>query len=75
MGEQNNFFDILNLASLIVGLQNLRENRDQSAHNDVQAANEKQAQFLLREINRQFEVQNEMLREILNILKGENNGT
>jgi hypothetical protein len=50
----NNFFDILNLASLIVGIQNLNENREQSAHNDIEAENQKQAQFLLAEIRRQF---------------------
>lgn len=64
----NNFFDILNLASLIVGIQNLQENREQSAHNDVQAENQKQAQFLLSEITRQFEEQNQILEEIRTML-------
>ena len=64
----NNFFDILNLASLIVGIQNLQENREQSAHNDVQAENQKQAQFLLSEITRQFEGQNQILEEIRTML-------
>ena len=60
----NNFFDIINLASLILGIQNLSENRQQSAHNDIQNANQNQAEFLLREINRQFEEQNKLLRQI-----------
>ena len=72
MNGNNNIFDILNLASLIVGLQNLNENRQQSAHNDVQVANDKQAQFLLGEITRQFNEQNAMLRQILEILEGKN---
>ena len=72
MNNPNNFFDILNLASLIVGIQNLNENREQSAHNDIQAANQEQAQFLLEEINRRFEEQNQMLRQILDILKNLN---
>ena len=50
----NNFLDILNLASLIVGIQNLNENREQSAHNDIQTENQRQAEFLLSEITRQF---------------------
>jgi hypothetical protein len=62
------FFDILNLASLLVGIQNLQENREQSAHNDIQAENERQAEFLLKEISRQFEEQNKMLRQILDTL-------
>ena len=69
MNNPNNFFDILNLASLIVGIQNLNENREQSAHNDIQSANQEQAQFLLEEINRRFEQQNQMLRQILDILQ------
>ena len=60
----NNFFDLLNLLSLMVSLQNLRENEQQSAYNDVHKANDKQAQFLLQEINRQFQEQNQMLTEI-----------
>ena len=49
MNGQNGygFFDILNLASLMIGLQNLNENREQSAQNDVQRANDKQANYLL----------------------------
>ena len=65
----NNFFDILNLASLIIGIQNLNENREQSAHNDIQSENQRQAEFLLREINRQFEEQNKLLRRILDVIE------
>ena len=67
--DNNNLFDIINLASLIIGMQNLRENREQSAHNNVQIANNEQAQYLLSEINRQFEYQNEQLSEILRLLR------
>ena len=56
MSGQNGygFFDILNLASLMIGLQNLSENREQSAQNDVQRANDKQANYLLNEIAQLF---------------------
>lgn len=64
MNNGYNFFDILNLASLLVGLQNLNENREQSAHNDVEAANSKQAEYLLGEIRRLFEEQNKTLAKI-----------
>ena len=67
------FFDILNLASLMVGVANLNENRQQSAHNDVEAANNRQAEFLLGEIEKRFAEQNELLRKILEILEGANN--
>ena len=57
--------DIINALSLLLAVANLNENRVQSAHNDVQTANDKQAEYLLREINTRFEQQNEMLLEIM----------
>ena len=38
----NKDIDILAVASVLLGMQNLQENRQQSAHNDVQLANDKQ---------------------------------
>ena len=66
-GEQRQFdvLDILNVLSFMLGIENLQENRTQSAHNDVQAANQQQAEFLLGEINKRFEEQNKILGEIL----------
>lgn len=61
--------DIINALSLLLAVANLNENREQSAHNDVQKANDKQAEYLLREINTRFEQQNEMLLEIMARLK------
>ena len=65
MGAQNGygFFDFLNLASLMVGLQNLRENEQQSAHNDVQRENSKQAEYLLNEISQMYAELNRRLVE------------
>ena len=78
--NDNSFLDLLNAISIIIGIQNLKENREQSAHNDVQIANAEQARYLLAEIALQFKEQNEilseqtnMLQEILNILKGREN--
>lgn len=65
MSEPNGygFFDILNLASLMVGLRNLRENEEQSAHNDVQRENTKQTEYLLAEIAQLFGELNRRLSE------------
>lgn len=73
MGEQRQFdaFDMISLLSFFLGYENLLENRQQSAHNDVSAANDRQAQFLIGELGRKFEEQNSMLREILEVLKRE----
>lgn len=61
--QQLSAIDILSVLSLIIALINLDENRQQSAHNDVQAANAKQEQHLLQEIKKMFEEQNQMLED------------
>lgn len=69
--QQLNAIDILSVLSFIIAIQNLDENRAQSAHNDVQVANAKQEQHLLQEIKKMFEEQNKMLNEILDLLKNQ----
>lgn len=72
--NQGNFLDLINALSLIIGIQNLQENREQSAQNDIHSENDKQAKYLLFEISKQFEEQNKLLYKILNILeKGQYN--
>lgn len=73
MGDNQQFgvLDILSVMSFLLGVQNLQENRQQSAHNDVSAANDEQAKFILEELGRKFEEQNAMLREILEVINGE----
>ena len=77
MYDNDRLSDLINAISLIIGMQNLQENRQQSAHNDIQVANAEQAKFLLVEVAKHFQEQNKilakqtsMLQEILNILKG-----
>jgi hypothetical protein len=69
MDNQGQFdlIDFISVVSFVVGLLNLIENREQSAHNDVQAANNQQARYLLGELTKQFEKQNEMLQKILEV--------
>lgn len=64
-----NSIDILSVTSLLLGYENLIENREQSAQNDIQAANDQQAKRLLSELGRRFDEQNAMLREILKAVK------
>lgn len=63
--NQFNGMNAINVLSFLIGYENLLENRQQSAHNDVQAANDNQAQFLLQELKTMFQEQNAMLEEIL----------
>lgn len=63
MQNQEILSELINIISLIIGMENLKENREQSYHNDVQKANDNQAKYLLEEINKQFEIQNQILHE------------
>ena len=75
--QENNFFNAVDFAALIIGLVNLEENRAQTAYNDVHAANDQQAKFLLDRINARFdeqnrilERQNQILERLLELLEG-----
>lgn len=70
--------NLLDLISVLVGLENLMENRQQSAENDVNSANQRQAKQILDDLHEQFdkqnamlEYQNHLLEEIKLLLKGE----
>lgn len=67
------FADLLAIWSLLLGYQNLKENEEQSAHNDVQKANDAQAAYMLSELGRRFDEQNKMLRDIYEAVKNEGN--
>ena len=61
--------DVLGVASFMLGLENLSENRQQSAQNDVNAANDKQASYLLSEIGKRLDRQDRTIEAILEKLE------
>lgn len=67
-----NYSDLLNALSLILAVENLKQNEAQSQYNDVHSANDEQAELLLEKINKRFAEQDETINEILKICK-ENN--
>lgn len=72
MDNNNNWNgNLLNVLSILLGYENLRENRQQSADNDINMANQKQAKQILDDLHEQFDYQNRLLEEILKILKGD----
>lgn len=78
--QNNELINLINILSFMIGIENLNENRQQSAHNDVQLANDKQAEYLLQEINRRFDEQNKiladqnrMLKRLIELMKREGN--
>lgn len=72
MNDNNNWSgNLLNVLSILLGYENLMENRQQSADNNVNMANQKQAKQILDDLHEQFNYQNRLLEEILKILKGD----
>lgn len=67
--RQFDVLDAISVASFLLGYTNLMENRAQSAQNDVGAANDKQASYLLEEIGKRLDKQDETLERILDKLK------
>ena len=61
--NNQNYSDLLNVLSLILAVENLKQNEAQSQYNDVHRANDEQAELLLEKINEKFEKQNIILRE------------
>lgn len=70
--NQFDIMDALSVMSFLLGLENLQENRQQSAQNDVNAANDKQAKQILSEIGKRLDFQDAMLREIMEAVKAGN---
>ena len=71
--QNKELINLINILSLVVGYSNLQENRAQSAHNDVQASNSAQSEYLLNEINRRFDEQNRMLERLSELMEMEAN--
>lgn len=76
MNNRIEFADLVGLVSLYLGARNLYENEAQSdaqlkilRQNDVGAANDKQAAYILEELGRKFDAQNEMLQKIWEAVK------
>ena len=63
--------DLISILSFLLGYENLIENRQQSAANDISAANDKQAQYLISELTTKFDEQNKMLKKMLEVLTNE----
>lgn len=79
--KEYDFLDLISILSFYLGYRNLIENEQQSKStdelikkNNINVANDKQAKFLLEELGRKFDEQNAMLKQILEVVrKNENN--
>lgn len=77
-GSNDNFGNLLDIISILLGYENLMENRQQSAENNINKSNQEQAKQILDDLHKKFneqnamlEYQNRLLEQILKILKGE----
>ena len=77
-GFNDNFGILLDIISILLGYENLMENRQQSAENNINKSNQEQAKQILDDLHEQFneqnamlEYQNHLLEEIILLLKGE----
>lgn len=66
--QNQNFMNAVDLAALLIGIMNLLENRAQTEQNDVNAANEREARYLLDELGKRLDAQDAMIKEILDRL-------
>lgn len=72
MYENNaNFMDAVNIVALFIGILNMIQNQEQTAYNDVNAANEREARYLLDKIGKRLDFQDAMLKEILDYIKND----
>lgn len=69
--NENYFMNAVDILALLIGIVNLQENRQQSAYNDVHAANDAQAKLLLDELGKKFDEQNAMLSRIVELLEND----
>lgn len=63
--NQLDILDMLAILSFVIGYNNLVENREQSRHNDVTIANDRQANYLLKQINSRFDLLNSKIDKLL----------
>lgn len=70
MRNNDDFMDALAIVSFLIGLANYQENLTQSDKDDLLHKLNQQTKDLLERLEKDLEEQNNMLREILNELKG-----
>ena len=65
----DNFLDTLSVVSFIIGVMNYQENLTQSDKADLLQQFNQKLEELLQRLEKDIDEQNEMLEEILNILR------
>ena len=61
----DDFLDTLSVVSFIIGIMNYQENLSQSDKDDIIHKSSEDAQRILEQLEKDLDIQNEMLREII----------
>lgn len=69
MNKQLTFLDILNIASFLIGIENLEMNLDQNDKQDLQRSLSEATDKLLAEVHAHLETQDKKIDEILKRLE------
>lgn len=67
--ENNNFLDLVNIASFVLGVMNLQENLTQSDKQDIVDRLDKESDVILNKIHDHLEEQDKKIDRILEILE------
>lgn len=68
--DKQNFFDVLNLMSFVIGLMNLNENLTQGDKQDIMKNLSEKSDTILKEIHAHLEKQDEKIDKIIETLGG-----
>lgn len=69
MENNNNFLDLVNIASFVLGVMNLQENLTQSDKQDIVDRLDKESDVILNKIHDHLEEQDKKIDRILEILE------
>lgn len=69
MNEDNNFLNLINIASFVLGVMNLQENLTQSDKQEIVDKLGKESDVILNKINEHLEQQDKKIDRILEILE------
>ncbi len=69
MNENNNFLDLINIASFVLGIMNLQENLTQSDKQDIVDKLRNESDTILNKVHEHLEQQDKKIDKILEILE------
>ena len=69
--RNQDFLDAISIASFLIGIANYNENLTQNDKAEIMNKLDEQTKHILENLQKEIESQNEMIKEILEMLKGD----